>query len=193
MSITCDRSHHLWFSPSTLVSSTNKTDRHNITEILLKVALNTITLIQYCFGFLSIEDRDQQIVSDFYVFLGGKTYLFCLASISVHPSENFCNCNSLYILSMYSSKLGMLLYYHMKIRLFIVMKVWLNYFWRNCCPFLQLEYFIKKLYMQVLLHFILNSLNSTICEGVIALFDWVYFIKNNMGEGETFVFVKDNL
>jgi len=30
-----------WFSP---VSSTNKTDRHDITEILLKVALNTITL-----------------------------------------------------------------------------------------------------------------------------------------------------
>jgi hypothetical protein len=29
----------------------------------------------------------------------------------------------LYILSMYSSKLGMLLYFHMKIRLFIVMKV----------------------------------------------------------------------
>ena len=28
----------------TSVSSTNKTDRHNITEILLKVALNTITL-----------------------------------------------------------------------------------------------------------------------------------------------------
>jgi hypothetical protein len=31
-SVTCDRS---------LVSSTNKTDRHDITEILLKVALNT--------------------------------------------------------------------------------------------------------------------------------------------------------
>jgi hypothetical protein len=28
----------------TLVSSTNKTDRHDITEILLKVTLNTITL-----------------------------------------------------------------------------------------------------------------------------------------------------
>jgi hypothetical protein len=28
-----------WFSP---VSSTNKTDRHDLTEILLKVALNTI-------------------------------------------------------------------------------------------------------------------------------------------------------
>jgi len=32
----------LWFSPGTSVSSINKTDCHNITEILLKVALNTI-------------------------------------------------------------------------------------------------------------------------------------------------------
>jgi hypothetical protein len=32
----------LWFSLGTPVSSTNKTDRHNITEILLKVVLNTI-------------------------------------------------------------------------------------------------------------------------------------------------------
>jgi len=31
-----------WFSPDPLVSSTDKTDRHGITEILLKVALNTI-------------------------------------------------------------------------------------------------------------------------------------------------------
>ena len=34
-----------WFSPCLPVSSTNKTDRHDITEILLKVALNTIKLI----------------------------------------------------------------------------------------------------------------------------------------------------
>ena len=34
-----------WFSPGTQVSSTNKTDHHDITEILLKVVLNTITLI----------------------------------------------------------------------------------------------------------------------------------------------------
>ena len=31
-----------WFSPGTPVSSTNKTDRHDIAEILLKVVLNTI-------------------------------------------------------------------------------------------------------------------------------------------------------
>jgi hypothetical protein len=31
-----------WFSPGTPVSPTNKTDRHDITEILLNVSLNTI-------------------------------------------------------------------------------------------------------------------------------------------------------
>jgi hypothetical protein len=34
-----------WFSLGTVVSSTNKTDTHEIIEILLKVALSTITLI----------------------------------------------------------------------------------------------------------------------------------------------------
>jgi hypothetical protein len=31
-----------FLSPGTLVSSTNKTDRHDTTEIVVKVALNTI-------------------------------------------------------------------------------------------------------------------------------------------------------
>jgi len=35
----------LWFSPGSLVSSINKTDQHDIAEILLKVALHTITLL----------------------------------------------------------------------------------------------------------------------------------------------------
>ena len=34
----------LWFSPGIPISSTNKTDCHNIAEILLIVALNTITI-----------------------------------------------------------------------------------------------------------------------------------------------------
>jgi hypothetical protein len=34
--------HGRWFSPGTLASSTTKTDRHDIAEILLKVALNTM-------------------------------------------------------------------------------------------------------------------------------------------------------
>ena len=47
-----------WFSPDTPVSATNKTDCHNITEILLKVALNTInqTIIYlYHFRVMSLE------------------------------------------------------------------------------------------------------------------------------------------
>jgi hypothetical protein len=38
-----------WFFP---VSSTNKTDRHDIAEILLNVALNTINQNQICRKFL---------------------------------------------------------------------------------------------------------------------------------------------
>jgi len=34
-----------WFSPGTLISVSSKTDRHDILEILLKVALSTIILI----------------------------------------------------------------------------------------------------------------------------------------------------
>jgi hypothetical protein len=36
-----------WFSPGIPISSTNKTDHHEITEVLLKVALNTITIKSY--------------------------------------------------------------------------------------------------------------------------------------------------
>ena len=36
-----------WFSPGTTVSSTNRTDPHDITEILLKVALNNINQTNY--------------------------------------------------------------------------------------------------------------------------------------------------
>ena len=56
-----------WFSPGTPVSSTNKIDCHDITKILLKVALNTIPptfinncvvriLIEHCLCFLSISN-----------------------------------------------------------------------------------------------------------------------------------------
>ena len=38
--------HGRWFSPGTLASSTTKTGRHDIAEILLKVALNTKIQIQ---------------------------------------------------------------------------------------------------------------------------------------------------
>ena len=36
-----------WFSVRTTISSTNKSDHNNITEILLKVALKTVTLTSF--------------------------------------------------------------------------------------------------------------------------------------------------
>ena len=42
-----------WISPGTPVSSTNKTDHDDIAEILLKVVLNTITLV-----FLMLNNRN---------------------------------------------------------------------------------------------------------------------------------------
>ena len=38
----------LWFFRGTLISSTNKTDCHDITDILMKVVLNTISLKYHC-------------------------------------------------------------------------------------------------------------------------------------------------
>jgi hypothetical protein len=40
--------HGRWFSPGTPASSITKTGRHDIAEILLKVALNTINQIKSC-------------------------------------------------------------------------------------------------------------------------------------------------
>jgi len=46
-----------WFSSDTPVSSTNKTDRHDIAEILLKVALNTINQLNQQTNQLFMEGR----------------------------------------------------------------------------------------------------------------------------------------
>ena len=53
----------LWFSPGTPVYSANKTDHHDITEILLKVALNTITPFLWITGYSSSNRIDIQLLS----------------------------------------------------------------------------------------------------------------------------------
>ena len=52
-----------WLSPGTLVPSTNKTDRHDTTEILLKVALNTIKqyILQYERERLWLDDAEPKM------------------------------------------------------------------------------------------------------------------------------------
>jgi hypothetical protein len=46
--------HGRWFSPDNPASSTTKTDRHDIAEILLKLALSTINQIKLYNGFSTI-------------------------------------------------------------------------------------------------------------------------------------------
>jgi len=48
-----------WFSPSTPVSTTNNTDCHDISEILLKVVLNTITLNQLRYVILRHQNKTE--------------------------------------------------------------------------------------------------------------------------------------
>ena len=47
-----------WFSPGTLVPSSNKTDYHDIAEILLKVVLSTITPLNVCKSFMKSFHSD---------------------------------------------------------------------------------------------------------------------------------------
>ena len=61
-----------WFSPGTPAFSTNKTDHHNITEIWLKVALNTINQPTIFYKFINASSeiswsiRPHTCISTFY-------------------------------------------------------------------------------------------------------------------------------
>ena len=88
----CDKvSHCQWLATSqwfSRVSSTNKTYNHDITEILLKVALNTITLyLCICqFHFLMSLNEQFRKVSQFktYFTFQKKMYLFCFVFNFLH-------------------------------------------------------------------------------------------------------------
>jgi len=61
-----------WFSP---VSSSNKTDRHDITEILLKVTLNTISPNSHYsnmyLGYIISQINPKYITGDMVIHVGG--------------------------------------------------------------------------------------------------------------------------
>ena len=72
-----------WFSPGTLVSSTNKTDHHYLTEILLNVVLNTINnvllevrFIMYSLALLNIIYSYKYLESDLIKYLSRDIYPF---------------------------------------------------------------------------------------------------------------------
>ena len=94
MSVTCRRS---------VVSSTNKTDLHDITEILLKMPLNTITITSIFFC---------QLISS-NIFFGGNGYiifsylstLLCVKNVeTIKELEVFSNLSNSYIIFYRSHK-----------------------------------------------------------------------------------------
>jgi hypothetical protein len=52
--------HDRWFSPGILASATTKTGRHDIADILLKVALNTINQIKSNLTYSYLPDQESE-------------------------------------------------------------------------------------------------------------------------------------
>ena len=95
-----------WFSLGTLVSSTNKTDRHDIAEIFLKVALNTIIItlthinwLKYIWNKLNsmgIRRRSREQKK------GNNKFEFKANSVALHFNEYDC---ALYIVPYFYTHL----------------------------------------------------------------------------------------
>ena len=70
-------------TPGTPVSSTNKTDRHYITEILLKVELSTITLTLTLLKRLDLRILITEHVTNHSGIFGSKVILTYCSPVSV--------------------------------------------------------------------------------------------------------------
>ena len=69
-----------WFSPGTLDSSINKTDHHDITEILLKVVLNTKIRSLYFTSHHQASIYTISIIAPRYTIFLRELVLFCFHS-----------------------------------------------------------------------------------------------------------------
>ena len=70
------------FSPGTPVSSTSKTGRYDITEVLLNVALNAITLT------LKLSDKQHEMLEDIKRVNKGNNKITELRTILQRESQN---------------------------------------------------------------------------------------------------------
>ena len=85
-----------WFPPDTPVSSINKTDRHDITAILLKVALNPNTLFEFVLFCFVLAVSFVSFLSNwiFFLFISIQIDDFCFVlyiwiELSVYCSHGF--------------------------------------------------------------------------------------------------------
>ena len=123
-----------WFSPGTLISSTNKTDCHDKAEILLKVVLYTITLMYY------------DIISLFSFFFLYRDRWLCFKRPSARNKWGkrkknvlsiffYCNKNLNNVISMAIYSFLHYCQWKCQFKLLVFPE-----FWRYCCP-----YAMKKL------------------------------------------------
>jgi len=96
-----------WFSPGTRVSSTNKTDRHDITEILLKVTLNTINQAKLKLKVIVFQICSELPLHTFYATVYVIPAYF-LAGLTVDVSVFFQVFGLLYLMIYCSRSLAML-------------------------------------------------------------------------------------
>ena len=98
--------HGRWFSPGTPASTTTKTGRHDIAEILLKVTLNTINQI-ICFHLTFLLEKFSVnpqaswhgFTNPFFNFL--FTYLFSIKFLSLFIISSLFTCSCPYSLQSY--------------------------------------------------------------------------------------------
>ena len=81
-----------WSSPSTPVSSTNKTDRHDIPDILMKVALNSITITVT--QFIKVLYIMQYItMNKMHIYENKRIFLVNTVKGCFHTGELLCVCS----------------------------------------------------------------------------------------------------
>ena len=84
-------------SPGTSFSSTNKTDRHDIAEILLKVALNTITLTPNPMTYIL------RILSRLHPQLNRPSRSIQIHRATHYPYNQNCNMNAFFSFDIYQN------------------------------------------------------------------------------------------
>ena len=147
-----------WFLPGSPISSTNKTDHHSISEIMLKVALNTLslTLLRSHFNVLTLvliaKERSFEHNVSFLFWIVSKMMMFCITVAytslncfykipltSVSICDVYCTWNKLLHLYLVCSELKALLFsifFMIKYRCaYVILSrilCCLNFHWVNC-------------------------------------------------------------
>ena len=152
----------VWFSP---VSCTNKTDRHDITEILLKVVLNTIKqannknhLVEIDFAFPLCWNKNQVEVT-LYFWPPTRIFLPFITTI-VHENGNIC-CSVKSIL------------YHISVGMTTLKSNWIF----KIVTFWQLTIsgsFYQWVFLVVIVHVLKVMLSYTLCMSLMKQFPYVY-------------------